>query len=124
MRDGWPARDLLKPLWLAHGGRKAVALRAGVSEGHLSKVNAGKTNLGLDVATRFAEAVGVSLVELGGPADESVRSRTMVARLEALEADIVNLTTLVDALDARLKDLELAPARKPARSTRQEEHRG
>lgn len=93
MKEGWPAKDLLKPLWRAHGGRKAVAKEAGVSEGHLSKVNAGKTNLGLEVAQKFASVVGVSLLELGAPLGEAQdpASLTLLDRLEALSARVDRL---------------------------------
>lgn len=90
MKEGWDAKGLLKPLWLKNGGREAVAKAAGVSQGHMSKVNAGKTQLGIDAARRLAAAMNVSLAELGGPAEEDdPKSRGLVDRLVRLEAQAV-----------------------------------
>lgn len=98
MQKGWPAKNLLKPLWLIHGGRKAVAAAAGVSEGHMSKVNSGKANLGLDVATKIASACSVSVLELGAPEEQADKKGwTLQSRLEELEG------TLADVLDDQLQ---------------------
>lgn len=86
----WPATNLLKPLWLQHGGRKKLSDESRISEGHLSKVNGGKAPLTLEAAERLARVLDVSLLELGAPeavADDA-KSLTMLARLEALEAEL------------------------------------
>jgi len=107
MREGWPAKGLLKPFWLAHGGRQAVAKTAGVSEGHLSKVNAGKANLGHDVATKLVKTYNVSVLELGAPVEEAdEKGQTFLQLLAGLSTAVAGLEETVDRLDQRLTRLE------------------
>ena len=125
MQEGWKAKGLLKPLWLAHGGRKKVAGDAGISEGHLSKVNAGKAKLGLTVATKVASVTGVSVLELGAPVEQAdAAGETLLSRLEELAAahaeSARKQTTMareIARLQERVRRLEARPWPREAQST-------
>lgn len=112
----WQAQHLLKPLWVQHGGRRKLAADTGISEGHLSKVNGGKAPLTLPAAETIARALGVSLLDLGAPAEvaaDDPASMTLRDILVQLGAEVAQLSEeLVHARD-RLDTLESELATRP-----------
>lgn len=114
MQKGWKAKGLLRPLWLAYGGRDELAAAVGSNGTTLSNVNAGSRDLGIDLGRRLAGELKISLAELGAPAEvaDDRASLRIVDRLQALEAAFVDERQSRDleraALLVRLADLEEA----------------
>lgn len=113
MEKGWDATDLLRPLWRGYpGGRDALAGAVGTSPSVLSAINRGRRNLGMDLGTRLADELGVSLLELGAPeahADE--HGLTLVDRLRALGEQVSFLMKSREVLTKDLADARTRLAR-------------
>lgn len=118
MEKGWDARGRLAPLWRElPGKRDELAERSGVKGPTLSAYNSGKRPLGYGNARKIAQALGVSLLDLGAPeatADEEYQ--TIDLRLELLAAQLAEAVEAtakmgrqVDRLQARLRILEARP---------------
>jgi hypothetical protein len=75
-----------------------------------------------DVSKKYVDAIsdvlGIEASEWP-PATIRPTLSSLRDRLEAVEGDVQDLVELADDLDSRLKALEAAPSRKPAKSTRQ-----
>lgn len=99
MQKGWNAEGLLQPLWSRYGGedakgrRELLAAATETTGVTLSAVNSGARPLGISLATRLAEALGVGLADLGAPA-------------EVLNGDERPLHERVLELERRLQHLE------------------
>lgn len=111
MQRGWKANGLIRPLWQNYpGGRDGLARAIGSSGSVLSAINSGSRNLGLGLGQRLAAERGVTLLELGAPLSYLTGDRTLVDRLESLEAKHAELRRMVlegfDAVRNRLEALE------------------
>lgn len=111
MQKGWDAKGLLTPLYARHGGREGLAEKTGVSIAHLSGVNNGKRELGIDAARKIAEATGISVLELGAPVEEAdEKGRSWLDLLEELRVEMAaeNLKLREDLAKAirRIRALE------------------
>lgn len=114
MEKGWDAAGLLEPLWKRVGGRDRLAEATGIQPGTLSGYNTGRLPLGATNARKIADALGVSVLELGAPEEEAQtrqdrrivdRLREVEAALEALGPDLAALANLprrVTALERRV----------------------
>ena len=104
---GWYATGLLQPLWAKYpGGRDALAEKIGTTGNSLSARNTGSRTLGIDLASRLAEELDISLLELGAPeglADDQA-SVTLATRLEGLGEKVEFLLTENARLSKDLKD--------------------
>lgn len=121
MEKGWSARGLLQPLWARVGGRDALAELTGITGQTLSAYNTGKRPLGHANARRIAEALEVSVLELGAPAEEADESgRTILGRLEALEERDVRaaeaILKLRKDLAAAVRSIRVLERQSPAKS--------
>lgn len=71
MQRGWSAEGLLQPLWSSYGNgdekarRDQLARAVGTSGSVLSSINTGKRQLGVNLGTRLAAELGVTLHDLG-----------------------------------------------------------
>lgn len=126
-QKGWSAKGLLRPLWNRYeGGRDALAAAVGTSGSVLSSINTGKRNLAWDLALRLAQALGVSVLELGAPADEPDGPGVLLlGRLEALEEALAaaakengRLARRLAHLDGRVRALERPGQSKTAPAAR------
>ena len=116
---GWNAKGLLQPLWVRYpGGRDALAAKVGTTGNSLSARNTGTRNLGMSLGLRLADELGVSLLELGAPAESAVdaASVTLASRLESLAGDLAKaarkqatMATEIRQLRARVQQLEARP---------------
>lgn len=109
MERGWDAKGLLRPLWGRVGGRDALAALTGIAPQTLSGYNTGNKGLGLGNARRIADALDVSVLELGAPValvddpGESLLGRLeelselVALGFETLGLDVDDLRRLVDA---------------------------
>jgi len=94
VEKGWDAKGLLKPLWGRVGGRDGLARLTGITGETLSGYNTGRLPLGRKNAERIADALSISVAELGAPApyvaeDELTlheRVSLLEQRVELLEA--------------------------------------
>ena len=97
-QKGWSAKGLIEVAWkrLDPPLRDELARRTGINAGNLSSMNTGQRNLTLPKAKVIAEASALSLVELGAPAElADAKSRGVLDRLEAVEAELVLMRHLV-----------------------------
>lgn len=67
MGNGWDATGLLKAHWGRVGGRDKLAAATGINPALLSSYNTGKQPLGQRNAERIAEALGITVQDLGAP---------------------------------------------------------
>lgn len=108
VEPGWDAKGLLRPLWQSYPGKRdGLAAAIGSTGSTLSAVNTGRQRLGLDLGQRIAEALEITIFDLGAPTNAQVaaRSAAVLDRLDALEARLPPLeAALQDALRA-LDDL-------------------
>jgi len=117
MEKGWNAKGLLKPLWSRlEGKRDELARMTGIGGGVLSAYNSGKRPLGIANARRIAAALGVTVEELGGPAEPGVelaladRLRALEAAQIAAEVERTRVAEHLAGLEARVAGLEAALA--------------
>lgn len=108
MKEGWSAKGLLRPLWQFYPGKRdGLAHDIGTSPSTLSAINSGRRNLGYDLGRRIADALDVSLLELGAPEDAAdQKGRTLTDRLEELAADLAEAARAMSRLQERVKRLE------------------
>jgi len=101
---GWNAKGLLEPLWGKVGGRDELAKLTGIQRGTLSGYNTGRLKLGLKNGPRIAEALKVTLYDLGAPeeADNSPQAQTIRDQLANLIRRHEELEALVTEGFARL----------------------
>ena len=123
MRPGWSAKGLIRPLWKNYpGGRDGLAKAVGSSGSVLSAINSGSRNLGLDLGQRLAKERGVTLLELGAPLSHLTGDRTLVDRLESVEAMHAELRRLVldrfDSLEAELAQIRRSDEEQQTRRRR------
>jgi transcriptional regulator with XRE-family HTH domain len=105
---GWNAKGLLRPHWeRLPGKRDELARLTGIGPQTLSGYNSGQRRLGIGNAQRIAEALGITVLDLGAPTTAQVAERSAVVldRLETLEArqaallrEIAELRAVVDEL--------------------------
>lgn len=116
MEKGWKATGLLSPLWARlDGGREALAALTGIRATELSSYNSGAKNLGISNARRIADALEISVLDLGAPegAAETRRELRVVDRLRAVEAALNRLGPNLEDLGDRVTALERqVPSRK------------
>ena len=114
---GWSARGLLRPLWNDYeGGREGLAEAVGTSPTSLSSINSGERMLGRNLGKRLAAELGVTLAELGAPAEQAddPESQTLFHRLEKLEARVDEMADkTADSLDRLAGDVRLLLRRTP-----------
>jgi transcriptional regulator with XRE-family HTH domain len=107
MERGWDASGRLEAFWDRVGGRDRLAKRTGIQPGTLSGYNTGRLPLGLANARKIAEALEISLLELGAPeAQPDQRGRSLIDHQEELEAEVIRLATDVRRLTRRVQALE------------------
>lgn len=127
MREGWSAKDLLKPLWHTYpGGRDALASAVGTTGTVLSSINSGKRNLGQDLGGRLAAELAITLPELGAPISAShPADLTLRQTLESLTEQVVRQGRLLERMSDELEQLQSEQAapqprqgnRRPARGS-------
>lgn len=112
MEKGWDAKERLKPLWGKVGGRDGLAALTGITGQTLSAYNSGSRPLGIVNGRRIADALGVSVLELGAPLGmgDQARDQTVLGRLLELAATVDDLLAVVDELKRRVARLEAPPA--------------
>jgi transcriptional regulator with XRE-family HTH domain len=112
VEKGWSAKGLLRPLWQEYPGKRdGLAEAVGTTPTSLSSINSGRRPLGKSLGGRLAEALGVSLLELGAPAEVATDqpAQRLVDRLQSVEEDLARLRGIV--LEGfRLLDLEVEHA--------------
>lgn len=115
---------MLQPLWQTFPGkREGLAEAARTQPSTLSAINSGARNLGPTLGVRIADALGVSLLELGAPLGAADASDvTLVTRLEELGARVAYLLEREAALsleleDARSRLAQLETESKPRRAS-------
>lgn len=107
MQRGWSAEGLLQPLWSTYGNgddkarRDQLAHAIGTKGPVLSSINTGKRNLGVNLGTRLANELGVTLRDLGQPAEGEATPPGEVGVREELRA----LRETQDALLAEIQAL-------------------
>lgn len=111
MEKGWKATGRLKPLWGKVGGRDGLAAATKINGQTLSAYNSGSRPLGIVNARRIAEALGVSVLDLGGPVEDSDEAgKSVLALLEELSAKVdaqgKSMTMALKALTAGIRRLE------------------
>lgn len=105
MERGWDAKGLLRPLWeRLPGKRDELAVVTGIRGGTLSSYNSGKRLLGQKNARLIANALGVSLEELGAPPNEEPQS--IGDRLRELAETMAEVLDEQESLHTRLVVLE------------------
>lgn len=68
MAQSWKAKGKLKPLWdRLDGQSEELAEMTGIGRTTLSAYNSGKRKLGMANAVKIADALGVSVYDLGAP---------------------------------------------------------
>lgn len=92
---------LLGDLWQKVGGRDQLAAITGIRGSELSRYNSGKQRLGIRNAQRIADALDVTLAELGRPENGTAGRQE---ELEELRAVLAETLRRVDALEAELRD--------------------
>lgn len=109
-QKGWNAKGLLQPLWREiEGGREGLELLTGIRGTELSSYNSGKKPLGIANARRIADALGISVLELGAPEEEADhQGLSILRRLQALAAAVDDLQETNADLLTRLETLERA----------------
>jgi transcriptional regulator with XRE-family HTH domain len=108
MERGWKATGLLKPLWGRVGGRDGLAARTGIVAANLSGYNTGRLRLGLANAERIAQALQVTIYDLGAPAsvDSPGASTSVLDHLEEVRtvtADLLERSVKQDREIRRLR---------------------
>lgn len=88
MALSWSAEGLLKPLWGRVGGRDALATLTGIPGPNLSGYNTGRLRLGEDTARKIADALHVTLADLGRPDEEDSITAKLDQILERLPIDL------------------------------------
>lgn len=97
MERGWYATGLLLPLWTRVGGRDRLAELTGITGATLSGYNTGRLRLGEKNAQKIADALEITLADLGCPddADGDLPPRELLAqvlsRMERLESRVAAL---------------------------------
>jgi transcriptional regulator with XRE-family HTH domain len=125
VEKGWNAKGLLAAHWKAVGGRDALAEATGISGATLSGYNSGSRNLGMANARRIADALGISVLELGAPlAEVDEQGATLATRLEELATQLAEAVEqqaaanrAIARLQARVRRLEARPALAPNAAT-------
>lgn len=114
MERGWDAKGLLRPLWeRLPGKRDELAELTGIRGTTLSSYNAGTRPLGIANARRIADALQVTVADLGGREGGLDAAPTIRDLLEQLQATVEDQQLMIDAqrsatrrLQARVRDLE------------------
>jgi transcriptional regulator with XRE-family HTH domain len=105
---GWDAKGMLQPLWGRVGGRDGLAAATGIQPSTLSGINSGRLRLGYKNGRRIAEALDVSLLDLGAPLDQADDRASLSLRRnlqllaeanDAYRATLAKLTQRIDALE-------------------------
>lgn len=100
----WKATGLLEARWSSVGGRDGLAAKTGIQPGTISGYNTGRLPLGMRNAKKIADALGVSVFDLGAPAETAQdQGLTVFDRLEALEGQADRNR---DAIERILKALD------------------
>jgi hypothetical protein len=121
--SSWYATGRLEALWDRVGGRDGLERVTGIGGTTLSGYNTGGRKLGRRNGEKIADALGVSVVELGAPEDLADQPGLSVfARLEALENTVgrqhrANAKALA-GIAKRLEQLEQQLAPRTGRATR------
>lgn len=114
-------------MWKAAGGRDALAAKAGITPpGTLSAYNSGSRPLGVRNGKKLADALGLTIYDLGAPSDPEMaevapgvldRLGALEARAASLNAENARLDQLVVGLTARVEHLEGAAASRGSTAT-------
>lgn len=100
MERGWDATGRLEALWHRVGGRDKLAGITGISPTTLSGYNTGKKPLGMKNAPRIAEALGVTVYDLGAPpAVPKDPERDLLALVEEVRDRLQRIEQLLGAQD-------------------------
>jgi len=68
MKEGWDASGRLEAIWNEFPGRRdEMAARTGIGKSTLSAYNSGARQLGMRNAMRIAQALEISIYDLGAP---------------------------------------------------------
>lgn len=105
VQGGWSVEGRLAELWAAVGGRDRLAELTGIRGPELSRYNSGKQRLGIKNAQRIADALGVSLKDLGQP-----DSADPPAELAALRREVATLMRRQAQMEADLEELRRGSA--------------
>lgn len=112
MQKGWDASRYLPALLAARGmTQEQLGLAAGIDRGQINGYCTGRIDLGIKNARRIAAVLEVSLLELGGTAEEDdARAMTILDRLAEVETeakrDVVVLRRDLNRAIERIRALE------------------
>jgi hypothetical protein len=101
------ATGLLSRHWGKVGGRDALARLTGIRGTSLSGYNTGRLNLGERNARKIAEALDLTLLDLGAPPETAPElAATILDHLESLAAAVEANSEMIQELVARVVALE------------------
>lgn len=102
----WKATGLLSTHWGKVGGRDALARLTGIQGTSLSGYNTGRLNLGEKNARKIADALDLTLLDLGAPVEADPETGlSILRRLEAVEEDFREGLLIQTAVNAEVRDL-------------------
>jgi transcriptional regulator with XRE-family HTH domain len=107
MEKGWDATGCLARYWKRVGGRDGLADVTGIQPSTISGYNTGRLRLGITNGERIAQALGVTIFELGAPTAEEAAAGavTLLERVEALEAELADARLEIDDLRRQQGDV-------------------
>lgn len=96
----WDATGRLAALWGRVGGRDNLADLTGIAPTTLSGYNQGRRKLGLRNGERIADALQVTIFDLGAPttAQAAEQAATLLDRVEVLEGGLAAALREIDEL--------------------------